>query len=456
MAPATIKQKGRSMLTENKMTKKHIPISYYCIPLFAGILWNSSFAATYNSSIHRDINDSTSVVINGPLWTDSSSGGHNISISSSNGDISVNTNLGAGAVTAVTGSITLQARTNDAENPEALITIINSCSEKIYNPTDYSLETCGIFARSKKTVDVKSNLQLTSGFHGIYSFDGSVILNGNSKIVATTNSSSVGITVKKSTETGASSSVDIKGDLEIHSNSTGLYALGGNIYIGSNDVATPTKTIMRSGQNGTNETAIWASYTEYPPYPPRGDGGKITGKSIFDIKGNLAVGGYSSTIDLDFLNGSKWEGVARTAINGICNLKLYGTEWNMTSNSTLTNLLIDSFSTINFLEMYSTISIMENGSVSLAQGASIILDQDYSAGDIVKLFILGNNVVWDNGADFQNVQLVSTDQSFYYDYTDNKDGSFTIGLKHLLIPEPTTATLSLLGFISIISRRRKD
>lgn len=440
MVTVTIRQKGFSKLMKNKMTKIRSAISSCLVVSMTAIIIGTASAEYYNNVVRYNINDENSVIIRDTYVY---AYGNDISISSQKGNILIDYSEAGAAINAAGYAVSLQAKTAFPLDTDSLITIIS---------TNEALGTVGISSNGPTAaVDVKSNLSLTSGYHGIYaSYGGSITLYGNSKI-NTTSSTGFGIAAVSSDREVAK--VDIKGNLEVRSNYVGLTASQGAITVGSGNINNPSKTIIVSNRSDEGKIAMNASNSAI-----------ISGSSIFDIEGNILVSplGGASTIDLEFLSGSRWTGMAghssgfTTIGSSLINLRLYNSEWSMTSDSTLTNLLIDSFSSINFLEIYSTISIMENGSVSLAQGSSIILNQDYTEGDIVKLFVLGNNTAWDNGADFQNVQLVSTDQSFYYDYTDNKDGSFTIGLKHLLIPEPTTATLTLLGVFFIISRRKKD
>lgn len=230
-----------------------------------------------------------------------------------------------------------------------------------------------IYSASSSTISLGENTALTvngTSAHGVYTSNATVNLGNNTNI--TVNSSE-----KASNYAKAPSG--------LYSYSRGKINLAGDTTI----------TMV-----GDNSNSSYAMNTETGGLIDGSAGGRYTIDG--DILSNGAIAASStapeqiSTIKLNMLDGSVWDGAsyiqAVTAGTGVIDLGMTNATWNMTDSSTVTNLTLNSGSTVNFQHAGNTWQTLTINNNFIGNGGTVrfntVLFDDTSETDL--MHVLGN------------------------------------------------------------------
>ncbi len=289
----------------------------------------------------------------------------------------------------------------------------------------YGTSSYGLYAGSLSTIDVGKYTTITtdeSRAYGMYASNGTVNLDEHASI--TTNGAdghgiySYGATGVANVGENASIVTQGNGAHGVYAYSSGTVNLGNNINIAANSAEkSATKapaglyaisrgkinlagnaTVNMAGDNDSQSYAILAE-----------SGGMIDGSAggQINIKGDLLAAGaiastsslplQQSTITLNMTNQSLWDGASyitdTAAGTGNISVSMSDATWNMSNSSTLTNLTLNSGSTVNFQhadpDSWQTLTIQEDFT---GNGGKLVfntvLNDDESDTD--KLIVNGN------------------------------------------------------------------
>ncbi|MFJ2977016.1 autotransporter outer membrane beta-barrel domain-containing protein [Kluyvera sp. NPDC087067] len=289
----------------------------------------------------------------------------------------------------------------------------------------YGTSSYGLYAGSLSTIDVGKYTTITtdeSRAYGMYASNGTVNLDEHASI--TTNGAdghgiySYGATGVANVGENASIVTQGNGAHGVYAYSSGTVNLGNNINIAANSAEkSATKapaglyaisrgkinlagnaTVNMAGDNDSQSYAILAE-----------SGGMIDGSAggQLNIKGDLLAAGaiastsslplQQSTITLNMTNQSLWDGASyitdTAAGTGNISVSMSDATWNMSNSSTLTNLTLNSGSTVNFQhadpDSWQTLTIQEDftGNGGKLVFNTVLNDDD---SDTDKLIVNGN------------------------------------------------------------------
>ncbi|MGL5970057.1 MAG: autotransporter outer membrane beta-barrel domain-containing protein [Kluyvera sp.] len=289
----------------------------------------------------------------------------------------------------------------------------------------YGTSSYGLYAGSLSTIDVGKYTTITtdeSRAYGMYASNGTVNLDEHASI--TTNGAdghgiySYGATGVANVGENASIVTQGNGAHGVYAYSSGTVNLGNNINIAANSAEKSTTkapaglyaisrgkinlagnaTVNMAGDNDSQSYAILAE-----------SGGMIDGSAggQLNIKGDLLAAGaiaststlplQQSTITLNMTNQSLWDGASyitdTAAGTGNISVSMSDATWNMSNSSTLTNLTLNSGSTVNFQhadpDSWQTLTIQEDftGNGGKLVFNTVLNDDD---SDTDKLIVNGN------------------------------------------------------------------
>ena len=167
----------------------------------------------------------------------------------------------------------------------------------------------------------------------------------------------------------------------------------------------------------------------------------------------------SSDLTVNIQNGTSFDGYTSQENDGSININLTKSSWNITKNSTLFSLSLNenSFLTFNFGNGDKFYYISAS-SVFMDKSSQIRLDLDetkilsmISSGDEFQLFS-GDLTNYD----LSDIDMFNSDRSYKLTYEEGESGKGWFKLiGYGVVPEPSTSTMSLLGIMCIILRRRR-
>jgi PEP-CTERM putative exosortase interaction domain len=167
----------------------------------------------------------------------------------------------------------------------------------------------------------------------------------------------------------------------------------------------------------------------------------------------------SSDLTVNIQNGTSFDGYTSQENDGSININLTKSSWNITKNSTLFSLSLNENSFLTFNcgngDKFYYISA---GSVFMDKSSQIRLDLDetkilsmISSGDEFQLFS-GDLTNYD----LSDIDMFNSDGSYKLTYEEGESGKGWFKLiGYDVVPEPSTSTMSLLGIMCIILRRRR-
>ena len=167
----------------------------------------------------------------------------------------------------------------------------------------------------------------------------------------------------------------------------------------------------------------------------------------------------SSDLTVNIQNGTSFDGYTSQENDGSININLTKSSWNITKNSNLFSLSLNenSFLTFNFGngDKFYYISA---GSVFMDKSSQIRLDLDetkilsmISSGDEFQLF--SGDLTNYNLSD---IDMFNSDGSYKLTYEEGESGKGWFKLiGYDVVPEPSTSTMSLLGIVCILLKRRR-
>jgi len=167
----------------------------------------------------------------------------------------------------------------------------------------------------------------------------------------------------------------------------------------------------------------------------------------------------SSDLTVNIQNGTSFDGYTSQENDGSININLTKSSWNITKNSTLFSLSLNENSFLTFNcgngDKFYYISA---GSVFMDKSSQIRLDLDetkilsmISSGDEYQLFS-GDLTNYD----LSDIDMFNSDGSYKLTYEEGESGKGWFKLiGYSVVPEPSTSTMSLLGIMCIILRRRR-
>ena len=167
----------------------------------------------------------------------------------------------------------------------------------------------------------------------------------------------------------------------------------------------------------------------------------------------------SSDLTVNIQNGTSFDGYTSQENDGSININLTKSSWNITKNSTLFSLSLNenSFLTFNFGNGDKFYYISAS-SVFMDKSSQIRLDLDetkilsmISSGDEFQLF--SGDLTNYNLSD---IDMFNSDGSYKLTYEEGESGKGWFKLiGYGVVPEPSTSTMSLLGIMCILLKRRR-
>ena len=167
----------------------------------------------------------------------------------------------------------------------------------------------------------------------------------------------------------------------------------------------------------------------------------------------------SSDLTVNIQNGTSFDGYTSQENDGSININLTKSSWNITKNSTFFSLSLNENSFLTFNcgngDKFYYISA---GSVFMDKSSQIRLDLDetkilsmISSGDEFQLFS-GDLTNYD----LSDIDMFNSDGSYKLTYEEGESGKGWFKLiGYDVVPEPSTSTMSLLGIVCILLKRRR-